>query len=150
MVKLRHSEWKIDLTDDVSRFVKAHESMYETALSEVRNGKKESHWIWYILPQLRGLGRSYNANYYGISGLDEARKYLKNPILAAHMKEILNELLNLSTNNPEDIFGKLDAQKLKSSMTLFDLVSLDDIYSRILDKFFNGQRDNHTLYLIKS
>ena len=66
------------------------------------------------------------------------------------MKEILNELLNLSTNNPEDIFGKLDAQKLKSSMTLFDLVSLDDIYSRILDKFFNGQRDNHTLYLIKS
>lgn len=150
MVKLRHSEWKNELTDDVCRFVKAHESMYETALHEVRNGKKESHWIWYILPQLRGLGRSYNAHYYGISGLDEAREYLENPILSAHMNEILNELLNLSTNNPEDIFGKLDAQKLKSSMTLFDLVTPDGVYSRILDKFFNGKRDNRTLYLIQS
>ncbi len=149
MVKLYHSEWKIDLTDNVSRFVKAHESMYETALSEVRNGKKESHWIWYILPQLRGLGSSYNANYYGLRGLDEAQEYLKNPILAAHMKEILRELLNLSTNNPEDIFGKLDAKKLKSSMTLFDLVSPDNIYSRILDKYFNGQRDNRTIYILE-
>lgn len=109
MVKLNHSEWKYVLTDDVCRFVKAHESMYEKALYEVRNGRKESHWIWYIFPQLRGLGRSYNAHYYGISGLDEARKYLENPILSAHMNEILKELLNLSTNNPEDIFGKLDA-----------------------------------------
>lgn len=149
MVKLRHSEWKTDLSDDVSRFVKAHESMYETALQEVRNGKKESHWIWYILPQLRGLGRRYNAYYYGISGLDEAREYLKNPILSAHMNEILNELLNHSTNNPEDIFGELDAIKLKSSMTLFDLIKPDSIFSRVLDKFFNGQRDNLTLKLIK-
>ncbi|TFU95084.1 DUF1810 family protein [Barnesiella sp. WM24] len=96
------------------------------------------------------MGQSYNAHYYGISGLDEARKYLENPILSAHMNDILNELLNLSTNNPEDIFGKLDAQKLKSSMTLFDLVAPDGVYSRILDKFFNGKRDNRTLYLIKS
>lgn len=150
MVNLRHSEWENDLTDDVSRFVKAHESVYETALSEVRNGKKESHWIWYIFPQLRGLGRSYNANYYGISGVDEARRYLENPILAAHMKEILNELLNLPANNPEVIFGKLDAQKLNSSMTLFDVVSPDDVFSQVLDKFFDGQRDNTSLVLIKS
>lgn len=149
MVELRHFEWENELTDDVCRFVNAHESMYKTALYEVRNGKKESHWIWYILPQLRGLGQSYNAHYYGISGLNEARKYIENPILSAHMNDILNELLNLSTNNPEDIFGKLDAQKLKSSMTLFDLVAPDGVYSRILDKFFNGKRDNRTLYLIK-
>lgn len=150
MVKLNHSEWKYVLTDDVCRFVKAHESMYEKALYEVRNGRKESHWMWYIFPQLRGLGRTYKAHYYGISGLDEARKYLENPILSAHMNEILKELLNLSTNNPEDIFGKLDAQKLKSSMTLFDLVTPFSGYSLILDKFFNGQRDNRTLYLVRS
>ena len=123
--------------------------MYETALSEVRNGKKKSHWIWYILPQLRGLGHSYNATYYGINGIIEARQYLENYILAAHLQEILNVLLNLPTNDSEEIFGKLDAQKLKSSMTLFDFVSPNDIFARVLDKYFNGQRDNRTINIIQ-
>lgn len=148
MVKLRHSEWKLDKAYDISKFIKAQENMYDTALAEIRNGRKESHWIWFILPQLRGLGHSYNSNYYGLEGVEEARSYLNNPILSVHMNEILNELINLSTNNPENIFGKLDAQKLKSSMTLFDLVSPNDIFARVLDKYFNGQRDSRTLYQI--
>ena len=89
MVQLRHSDRKIDKANNVSRFIKAQENMYETALAEVRNGKKESHWIWFVLPQLRGLGHSYNSNYYGLDGLEETRLYLDNPILNAHLREVV-------------------------------------------------------------
>lgn len=149
MVQLRHSSWKIDKANDVSRFIKAQENMYETALAEVRNGKKESHWIWFVLPQLRGLGHTYNSTYYGLEGLDEANLYLNTPILKAHLYEIINVLLSLPTNNPESIFGKLDAMKLKSSMTLFDTVAPNDIFSKVLDKYFNGQRDLRTINMLK-
>ena len=148
MVRLRHSNWKIDKANDVSRFIKAQESMYETALAEIRNGKKESHWIWFILPQLRGLGHSYNSTYYGIDGLEEARIYLNNPILSSRLCEIVNVLLSLPTDDPESIFGKLDALKLKSSMTLFDAIQSNDVFSQVLDKYFNGQRDNATISII--
>lgn len=134
--------------EDVSRFVKAQERMYETALEEVRNGRKESHWIWYVFPQLRGLGRTYNANYYGIADLEEACRYLEEPTLKAHMDEILDVLLDLSTDDSEWIFGVLDAMKLRSSMTLFDLVSPNDRFARVLDKFFDGRRDHQTLKMI--
>ncbi|MDE5688845.1 MAG: DUF1810 domain-containing protein [Paramuribaculum sp.] len=134
MVKLRHSEWKLDKANDISRFIKAQENMYDTALAEIRNGRKESHWIWFILPQLRGLGHSFNSNYYGLDGLEEARLYLNNPILNAHLREIVGVLLSLPINNPESIFGKLDALKLKSSMTLFDAAQPNDIYAKVLKK----------------
>ena len=150
MVHLRHSNWKIDKANDVSRFIMAQENMYETALAEVRNGKKESHWIWFVLPQLRGLGHSYNSTYYGLEGLNEANHYLNTPILKAHLYEIINVLLSLPTNNPESIFGKLDALKLCSSMTLFDLVSPNDVFVRVLDKYFNGHRDNKTISLLSN
>ena len=149
MVQLRHSDWKIDKTNNVSRFIKAQENMYETALAEVRNGKKESHWIWFVLPQLRGLGHSYNSNYYGLDGLEETCLYLDNPILNAHLREVVGVLLSLPTNNPESIFGKLDALKLKSSMTLFDAAQPNDIYAKVLDKYFSGQRDKRTNAIIK-
>ncbi len=150
MIQLKHSSWKIDKATDVSRFIKAQENMYETALAEVRNGKKESHWIWFVLPQLRGLGHTYNSTYYGLEGLDEANLYLDTPILKDHLYEIINVLLSLATNNPESIFGKLDAMKLKSSMTLFDIVSPNDVFARVLDKYFNGQRDNKTISLLSN
>lgn len=149
MVQLRHSDWKIDKANNVSRFIKAQENMYETALAEVRNGKKESHWIWFVLPQLRGLGHSYNSNYYGLDGLEKTRLYLDNPILNAHLREAVGVLLSLPTNNPESIFGKLDALKLKSSMTLFDAAQPNDIYAKVLDKYFSGQRDKRTNAIIK-
>lgn len=148
MIKLRHSDWKIDKAKDVSRFIKAQENMYDTALAEVRKGKKESHWIWYVLPQLRGLGRTYNSNYYGLENLEEAKAYLDELILNTRLNEILNVLLSLPTNDPESIFGKLDALKLKSSMTLFDLASPNDIFACVLDKYFNGQRDHRTISML--
>lgn len=150
MVKLRHSVWKIDNANDVSRFIKAQENMYETALAEIRNGRKESHWIWFVLPQLRGLGHTYNSTYYGLNGLEEARLYLNDPILNAHLREIVNVLLSLPIDNPESIFGKLDALKLKSSMTLFDIVQPNDIFAQALDKLFYGQRDNNTIRILQN
>lgn len=123
--------------------------MYETALAEIRNGRKESHWIWFVLPQLRGLGHSYNSTYYGLNGLEEAKLYLNDTILNAHLREIVNVLLSLPIDNPESIFGKLDALKLKSSMTLFDIVQPNDIFAQVLDKYFDGQSDKRTISLIK-
>lgn len=149
MIHRRHSNLKIDKANDVSRFITAQENMYETALAEVRNGKKESHWIWFVLPQLRGLGHSYNSTYYGLEGLDEANQYLNTPILKAHLYEIINVLLSLPTNNPESIFGTLDAMKFKSSMTIFDAVIPNDIFSKVLDKYFNGQRDPRTINMLR-
>lgn len=123
--------------------------MYETALSEIQNGKKESHWIWFIFPQLRGLGHTWNSNYYGINNVDEAKKYLETPVLRQRLFEILEVLLAHPQNNPEAIFGSLDAMKLKSSMTLFDYVSPEDIFAKVLIKYFHGQRDERTLNLLK-
>lgn len=148
MVRLRHSNWKIDKANDVSRFIKAQENMYETALAEIRNGKKESHWIWFILPQLRGLGHSYNSTYYGIDGLEEARIYLNDSILSSRLCEIVDVLLSLQTDDPESIFGELDALKLKSSMTLFDAILPNDIFLQVLDKFFQGKKDYRTLSML--
>lgn len=148
MAKLCFSDIKTMTDDDIYRFVRAQENMYETALLEVCNGRKESHWVWFVLPQLRGLGRTYNANFYGLKDLEETRKYLEVPVLASRLTEILNELLKLSTRNPEDVFGKLDSMKLKSSMTLFDVVSPNAIFSRVLDEFFNGERDDKTLQMV--
>lgn len=148
MVRLRHSNWKIDKANDVSRFIKAQESMYETALAEIRNGKKESHWIWFILPQLRGLGHSYNSTYYGIDGLEEARIYLSDSVLSSRLREIVNVLLSLQTDDPESILGELDVLKLKSSMTLFDAIQPNDIFLQVLDKFFQGEKDYRTLSML--
>lgn len=135
--------------EDVARFVTAQELRYETALEEVRNGRKESHWMWYVFPQLRGLGRTYNANYYGIADLEEANRYIEESTLKAHMDEMLDVLLDLPTDDPVSIFGGLDAMKLRSSMTLFDLVSPNDRFARVLEKFFDGQRDQRTLRMVE-
>ena len=119
------------------------------AFREVANGKKRNHYMWYIFPQIKGLGRSSTAEYYGINGLEEAREYMENDYLRDNLINISSELLKLETDDPIDIFGPIDSKKLRSSMTLFELVSDDEVFSLVLDKYFNGDRDELTLNLVK-
>lgn len=133
---------------NISRFKDAQERIYPIALRELQEGQKRSHWMWYVFPQLKGLGHSYNSKFYGISGPKEASEYLEDPILGQRLREISNVILNLATDDAVTVFGGIDSRKLKSSMTLFDLVLPNDIFARVLDKYFNGQRDNRTINII--
>jgi uncharacterized protein (DUF1810 family) len=136
-------------THSIERFIEPQDFLYATALAEIKAGKKSSHWMWFIFPQLRGLGRSAMARIYGIEGLDEAWAYLSHPILSARLIEISEALLQLNTQNPEEILGKIDARKLQSSMTLFALISEDgSVFHQVLDRFYGGQMDAHTLELL--
>jgi uncharacterized protein (DUF1810 family) len=119
------------------------------ALEEVRNGRKVSHWMWYIFPQLRGLGQSNVAWYYGIEDLDEAKAYLAHPVLGQRLREITQAALDLSETDPMKIFGWPDNMKFRSCMTLFAQVSENDLFARALNKFFGGQVDSMTLELLK-
>ena len=137
----------------LDRFVEAHElgdpAPYSHALREIRQGRKESHWMWYIFPQLRDLGRSSRAYIYGIVDLAEAKEYLQDPYLGGHLREITAVLLQLEENDPVKIFGGIDAQKLCSSMTLFSLAEGEDsVYGRVLAKYYRGQKDPKTLRLL--
>lgn len=134
--------------NELTRFLRAQDYDtwgYRDALQEVANGHKRGHWIWYIYPQIKGLGYSYNSQYYGIGSLEEATAYLKDSVLGERLREITNVLLQLEGKTTIEIFGHTDAMKVKSSMTLFDMVSPHDIYGRVLDKYYNGQRCELTL-----
>lgn len=133
---------------DLDRFVKAQEKMYDIALNEIKNGKKISHFMWYIFPQLKGLGYSDISNYYGISGLEEAKEYLEDEILGNRLYNITLELLKINEDDPINIFGNVDALKLKSSMTLFDIVSDDEIFYDVLKKYYGGKKDERTIALL--
>ena len=135
--------------NSLDRFLEAQERIYEIALKEIRNGEKESHWMWYIFPQLRGLGKSQMAYAYGINGLEEAKAYLAHPVLSARLIEISEALLEHKGKDIEDILGDIDAMKLRSSMTLFALISEGgSIYHNVLDCFYNGKTDSYTIELI--
>ena len=133
--------------EQLDRFIKAQENTYLVALKEIKNGRKQSHWMWYIFPQIKGLGMSETSRYYGINDEEEAKAYLDNEILGFRLREITSELLKLNIDNPVDIFGTIDAIKLKSSMTLFDYVSDDKIFSQVLNKYYNGEIDEKTILL---
>jgi uncharacterized protein (DUF1810 family) len=136
-------------THSIERFIDPQDFLYATALTEIKAGEKSSHWMWFIFPQLRGLGRSAMSHIYGISGVDEARAYLSHPILSARLTEISEALLQLNTQNPKEILGEIDARKLQSSMTLFALISEDgSVFHRVLARFYNGQMDERTLRLL--
>lgn len=122
---------------------------YEKALQEIKNGRKMSHWMWFIFPQLKWLGRSSTSMFYGINGLDEAREYLAHPILGERPREISQMLLQLDTNDAHAVFGSPDDMKLRSCMTLFDKISPNDIFADVLDKYFDGQRDCRTLSIVR-
>lgn len=133
----------------LERFVKAQEGSYEIALNEIKHGRKRSHWMWYIFPQIKGLGYSSTAQYYAIQDKTEAENYLKHPILSKRLTEISEELLKLDSNNASEVFGYPDDMKLKSSMTLFSLVSEQEIFEKVLDKFFDGKIDGKTVEILK-
>lgn len=123
---------------------------YNHALEEIRAGKKQGHWIWYVFPLLHRLATSRVGIYYGIINREEAVNYLNHPILGARLREITNELLLKSELLPNEIFGERDALKVKSCMSLFDDISPNDIFQHVLDTFYNGERCSHTLELLNT
>lgn len=134
---------------DIDRFIKMQELYYEIALFEIKDGYKRTHWIWYIFPQLKGLGQSYNSEYYGIDGVDEVIEYMRNLYLRNNMIEICNELYKLD-DSIENIFGYPDYLKLNSCMTLFEYsIPEEKIFGKIIDKFYNGKRDRVTLEMLE-
>ena len=136
---------------DLQRFVHAQERDYERALAEVRSGRKRSHWMWYVFPQVAGLGQSSMSQRYAINTLGEARAYLAHPILGARLKEIADAVLGVQGRTAHEVFGSPDDLKLLSSATLFALVSPDDsVFHRIIDKYFDGRHDERTLELVRS
>lgn len=135
-------------TYNLMRFIEAQEGMYPIALKELRQGCKRSHWMWYVFPQLKGLGHSFNSQFYGISGLEEAAAYLADPVLNRRLREAAMAILNLPGDNAREVFGDIDSRKLLSSMTLFDAASPGDVFARVLQKYFNSRRDRKTLELL--
>ncbi len=133
----------------LERFLSAQETAYPRALAEVRNGQKVSHWMWYVFPQLRGLGQSNTSWYFGIEDLAEAKAYLAHPVLGARLREISGELLKLSGTDPKEFFGWINAAKLCSCMTLFSLANEQEaVFRRVLDRFFDGVQDPQTIRLL--
>ena len=123
--------------------------VYEKALQEVKQGRKVSHWMWFIFPQMRGFGHSRNTWFYGITCTDEAKAYLEDEILSTRLREICQALLDLEENDPRAVFAH-DWIKLGSCMTLFDYVSPNDIFEKVLEKFFSKARDINTLTKIRN
>ena len=140
-------EPKPRLDHSLERFVVAQERMYPRALEEVKNGRKVSHWIWYVFPQLKGLGHSNKSIYYGLDGIEEARAYLAHPVLGARLREITTAVLQ-SGKSADEIFGGIDTIKLRSCMTLFNEVAEDDLFVKVLEKHFEEKKDLKTLQLL--
>ncbi|MGI4803224.1 MAG: DUF1810 domain-containing protein [Janthinobacterium lividum] len=135
--------------NNLQRFLDAQKSSYQTALTEIKNGKKRSHWMWYIFPQIQGLGFSETSKFYAIKDVSEAEAYLQHPVLGARLIEISKVATELSSSNATQVFGSPDDMKLKSSMTLF--AALDDpnpVFQAVLNKFFGGKTDGQTLKMI--
>jgi len=135
---------------NLQRFVDAQKGMIENALAEIRAGSKQSHWMWFIFPQLAELGRSPTAKLFGINSIEEARAYLGHPLLGTRLRSSVESLLPWSTQrSAEQILGAVDAMKLCSSLTLFDVIEPDSLFDRALLNFFGGRRDERTLALLK-
>jgi len=135
---------------DLSRFTSAQEGVYDQVLAELRSGEKRSHWMWFIFPQIDGLGSSSMARRYSIKSIDEARHYLRHPILGARLQECAEAVLGIKGRSASEILGNLDDMKLKSSMTLFSSVaSPGSAFANVLDKYFEGERDSGTLRILE-
>ena len=131
---------------DLERFVKAQEVVYSQALKEIKEGKRQSRWIWFIFPQIKGLGHSYNSEFFGLSGKEEAKAYLDHPVLGARLREITQALLACGKQSADDILGFPEVLKVKSCMTLFDMVSPNDIFNDVLFQFYESQRCDKTIW----
>ncbi|MBX7173047.1 MAG: DUF1810 domain-containing protein [Pyrinomonadaceae bacterium] len=134
--------------EDLKRFLEAQED-FEIALSEIKSGRKQSHWMWYIFPQIAGLGFSSTSRFYAIKDIEEAEEYLNHPILGKRLIEISESLLEIKGKTAHQIFGSPDDMKLKSSMTLFaGLENTNPVFQKVLDKYFDGAKDERTLQII--
>jgi len=137
------------MKNNLQRFTAAQQNSYATALSEIKQGRKRSHWMWFIFPQIQGLGFSPMSKLYAIENLREANEYLEHPLLGARLKEISHALLNLESNDAHQIFGDPDDMKLRSSMTLFaSIPGAAPVFNAVLDQFFEGEKDRKTLNII--
>ncbi len=136
---------------NLDRFIRAQERDYEMALLELKEEKKRSHWMWYIFPQLKGFGSSAMSEFYGIDGLEEAKAYYDNKYLREHLVETSKALLAIASDDITSILGYPDNLKLQSSMTLFMLVDpKEDVFSKVLDKYYNGEKDMKTIKIISN
>ncbi len=134
---------------DLQRFISAQEGVYDRALAELRGGQKRSHWMWFIFPQIDGLGFSSTTRFYSIKSLEEARQYLAHPVLGARLVESTEAVLAVQGRSAGEIFGSPDDMKMQSSMTLFELVSEPgSVFGRVLDKYYQGKRDSMTLQIV--
>ena len=132
--------------DTLYRFLEAQEKNYTIALNEIKNGHKQSHWMWFIFPQIAGLGLSEVSKFYSIKDIEEAGKYLQHEVLGPRLVEISTELLKTDSHHATEIFGQPDDKKLQSCMTLFSQIEgADKIFQDVLDKFFKGKPDYKTL-----
>ncbi len=134
---------------DLNRFLTAQKSTYETALSEIRNGRKQSHWMWFIFPQIVGLGRTETSQTYAIKSREEAIAYLDHPTLGERLREASEALLSLKNKSATEVFGTPDDLKLRSRMTLFKSVSTDnEVFLQVLDRFYGGEEDPQTVRIL--
>lgn len=134
---------------DLNRFVSAQDGVYDRVLAELRGGRKRSHWIWYVFPQIDGLGHSSTTKHYSIKSLEEARRYLDHPVLGKRLRECSEAVLEIQGRSVSEIFGYPDDLKLQSSMTLFEKAAgPDSVFERVLEQYFGGERDRNTLRLL--
>ncbi|MGA2491025.1 MAG: DUF1810 domain-containing protein [Anaerolineales bacterium] len=134
---------------DLSRFLRAQETIYESVLAELGNGRKQSHWMWFIFPQIEGLGYSSTSKYYSIKSMEEAREYLKHPLLGPRLLKCAETVLAIKGKNALEIFGSPDDMKLGSSMTLFACATESEtVFVRVLEKYFDGKPDKKTQILL--
>ncbi|GAB3864922.1 DUF1810 domain-containing protein [Hymenobacter segetis] len=136
------------MKDNLDRFTDAQDRNYRDALAEIRNGHKRTHWMWYVFPQIQGLGNSEWAQFYALVDAQEARDYLSHPVLGARLLEICQVLLGLASSDAHAIFGSPDDLKLKSSMTLFASLGASPVFQQVLDKFYGGVQDEKTLRIL--
>ena len=137
------------MNGDLSRFVEAQAGVYERALADLRQGQKRGHWMWFVFPQLRGLGRSPTAKYYGLNGENEAWEYLAHPVLGPRLDECVRAVLPHGAHGAEAVFGDIDAMKFRSCLTLFEFVADQPrVFVEALDAFYGGERDGLTLDLL--
>jgi len=135
---------------DLIRFVRAQEPVYHQAMSEIRSGRKTSHWMWYVFPQFDGLGSSATARHYAIKSVAEAEAYLRHSVLGPRLVECVQAVLGVDGRSAHEVFGETDAKKLRSCATLFDYVSpAGSVFEQLLDRYFDGKRDDETLRLIR-
>jgi uncharacterized protein (DUF1810 family) len=137
------------MPDDLERFVAAQRGVYDGALAELRRGRKTGHWIWFIFPQIAGLGRSELSRYYGITSIDEARAYVAHPLLGPRLRECAGALLATEGRTATEILGSVDAMKVRSSMTLFHRAAPDEgVFAQVLERFYGGVADEATIALL--